>query len=208
MVSSLAQLAFSDSSGIGLSGIGYALFGFIYVKRSLSDAYRNFLDKKTINLFLFWLVLCIVLTSTGAWAVGNAAHIGGLLWGVIIAYTSKYNKYMQLLSGSVYIALLIILIFYSPLSTSYLSYKAYDLHQHQKVNEAMEVYKEILKRKPGSEFAKENLKQLELHLLQEEAFKLHTNQKYIEARQLYIKILSIDNENEWAKEGLSRLSSE
>src|SRR5215218_3895114 len=32
LVSSLAQLAFSDTTGIGLSGIGYALFGFLYVK--------------------------------------------------------------------------------------------------------------------------------------------------------------------------------
>lgn len=208
LVSSLVQLAFSDTTGIGLSGVGYALFGFIYVKSKTAEAYKNYLDKRTINLFLFWLVLCVILTKTGAWTVGNAAHIGGLFWGVLIAYISKYDKYVQLSAGIIYIALLTILIMRGPFSTAYLSHQAYELHKNEKVDEAIEVYKKILRRDPGSEFAKENLKQLELHQLEVKALELHTKQKYSEARQLYNQILSIDKDNQWAKENLSRLPSE
>lgn len=208
LVSSLAQLAFSDTTGIGLSGVGYALFGFLYVKSKTTEEYNNYLDKRTINLFLFWLVLCVVLTKTGVWTVGNAAHIGGLMWGVLIAYISKYDKLVQWSAGIIYIALLTIWIMRSPFSTSYLSHQAYELHKNQKVDEAIEVYQKILRRDRDSEFAKENLKQLELHQLEVKALELHTKQKYSEARQLYNQILSIDKDNQWAKENLSRLPSE
>jgi len=208
LVSSIAQLVFSDSTGIGISGIGYALFGFLYVKSKTAEEYKNYLEKKTVNLFLFWLVLCVLLTKTGIWMVGNAAHIGGLLWGGLLAYLSRYARYIQWSAGFSYIALLVLLVFYSPFSTAYLSYQAYELHNNQKLDEAMEVYKKILKRDPNSEFAKENVKQLELGQLEKKAFDLHTKQKYNEARELYNQILSIDKENQWAKENLSILPNE
>jgi membrane associated rhomboid family serine protease len=208
LVSSLSQLAFSDSTGIGLSGIVYAFFGFLYVKSKTAEEYKNYFDKKTTNLFFLWLVLCVILTKTGAWRVGNAAHIGGLLWGVLISYSSKYAKYVRWVTGSFYIGFLGILLFFSPFSTSYLSYRAYQLHKNQKVNEAIEVYKKILTRDPGNEFAKANLRQLKVHQLEEKAVDLHTKQKYSEARQIYMQILSIDRDNEWAKENLRRLPSE
>lgn len=208
LVSSLAQLAFSDSTGMGLSGIGYALFGYLFVKSKTAEKYKNYLDKNTVNLFLLWLVLCVVLTRTGVWSVGNAAHIGGLLWGGLLAYLSKHEKYIQWMAGFSYIVILIILIIYSPFSTAYLSYQVYELHQNQKADEAIEVYKKILERDPDNEFAKVNLKQLELHQLEQKAFELHTKQKYSEARKLYKQILTIDKDNQWAKENLNKLSSE
>ncbi|HYH13628.1 MAG TPA: rhomboid family intramembrane serine protease [Flavisolibacter sp.] len=208
LVSSLAQLAFSDGTGIGLSGIGYALFGFLYVKSRTVEEYRNYLDKKTINLFFFWLMLCVVLTKTGVWTIGNAAHIGGLFWGALIAYISKYDKYVRYSTGFIYLGVLTILILRGPFSTSYLSYQAYELHKNEKVEEAIVAYKKILRVDPDSEFARENLKQLELHQLAEKALDLHTKQKYSEARELYMQILNIDKENAWAKENLSRLPNQ
>jgi GlpG protein len=182
LVSSLAQLAFSDTTGIGLSGIGYALFGFLLFKSKTTEQYKNYLKKSTINLFLFWLVLCAFLIKTGAWTVGNAAHTGGLLWGALVAYTSKFDKYMRWAARFIYATALVILIFYSPFSISYLSYQAYKLHKEQKTDAAIEAYKKILKRDPNSEFAKENLKQLEVQQLEEKALELHINQRYKEAR--------------------------
>jgi membrane associated rhomboid family serine protease len=202
LVSSLAQLAFSETTGIGLSGIGYALFGYLYVQSKTTIEYKNYLEKSTIKLFIFWLVLCVVLTMTGAWAVGNAAHIGGLLWGVMLAFLCRYTRYVQWVAGFSFVILLVILIFYNPFSTSYLSFQAYDLHKKQRVNEAIEVYKKILKRDPENQFAKVNLKQLDLQQLQEKALDLHKKQKYGEARKLYNQILSLDKDNQWAKENL------
>jgi len=207
-VSSVAQLAFSDSTGIGLSGIGYSLFGFILVKSKTTEEYKNYLDQKTINLFLFWLVLCVVLTKTKVWTVGNAAHIGGLIWGMTLAYILKFQKIIQWTISIVFLIFLTSMIFWSPFSTSYLSFRAYELHKDQKVDEAMVVYKKILDRDNNNEFAIENLKQLEIHKLSEKALRLHTDQKFNEARQIYNEILRIDSNYEWAKENLKLLPND
>jgi tetratricopeptide (TPR) repeat protein len=157
---------------------------------------------------MFWLMLCIVLTQTKAWTVGNAAHIGGLLWGITIAYISRFQIAKQATISIAVLAFLTSMIFWTPFSTSYLSHQAYELHKDQKVDEAIVVYKKILDRDSNSVFAKENLKQLEIHKLSEKAVKLHSDQKYNEARQLYNEILLIDKDYEWAKENLKLLPNE
>lgn len=205
LVSSATQIAFSDTTGIGLSGIGYSLFGFIFVKSKMTEEYKNYLDKRTINLFIFWLLLCIVLTQTNVWAVGNAAHIGGLLWGAMLAYVSTYSKSIQWSVGVLVISFMVSLMFWSPFSISYLSHKAYELHLNQNIDEAALVYKEILERDPNNEFAKENLSELEVHKLCNKAFKLHEDQKFEEARRVYNEILAIDHNNEWAKDNIKLL---
>lgn len=208
LVSSTAQLSFSDNTGIGLSGICYAFFGYIYLKSKTTEAYKNYLDKKTINLFMFWLVLCIVLTQTKAWTVGNAAHIGGLFWGMTLAFISRLHQKVQVIISLSLLVFLTSMIFWTPFSISYLSHEAYNLHKDQKVDEAILVYKKILTRDAKNEFALENLKQLEIHKLSEKAIKLHTDQKYKEARQVYNEILLIDKNNEWAMENIKRLPNE
>jgi membrane associated rhomboid family serine protease len=208
LVSSLSQLSFSDSTGIGLSGIGYSFFGFIYIKSKTTDDYKNYLDKKTVNLFVFWLVLCLVLTQYKVWSVGNAAHIGGLLWGMTLAFISRFQMAIQVSISLILLMFLATMIFWTPYSTSYLSHKAYNLHKDQKVDEAILVYKQILERDAKNEFAKENLKQLEIYQLSEKAIKLQVDQKYKEARQVYNDILLIDKDYEWAKENLKQLPNE
>lgn len=207
-VSSLSEISFGNTSGIGLSGIGYCLFGFIIVKSKTTETYKNFLDKRTIRSFIFWLFLCIILTQNKAWKVGNAAHISGFLWGMSLAYLSKFDNYRQWGVGILLVAVLISSIFFSPFSTSWLSHQAFELHKNLKVEEAMSIYKKILQREPDNEFAKINLKQLEIHQLQERALKFHTSQKYKEARQVYNELLSIDPNEQWAIENLKILPNE
>lgn len=52
LVSSAGEIAFSDSTGIGLSGIGYSLFGFIFIKSKITEQYKNYLDKRTTTIFI------------------------------------------------------------------------------------------------------------------------------------------------------------
>ena len=205
LVSSSAQLAFSDSTGIGFSGIGYSLFGFILIKDKTSENYKNYLDKKTINLFLFWLALCVILTKTKAWSIGNAAHIAGFLWGVTLAYITKFDKAKQSIIGLSFLAITISSIFWSPFSTAWLSFQASEFHVNQKYDEAIELYKKILSRNSDNEFAKTNLQQLEIYKLQEKATAFHKEHKYKEAFEIYNQILKIDKENKWAKESLETL---
>jgi GlpG protein len=205
LVSSLSELSFGDTTGIGLSGIGYALFGFTFIKSKTSENYKDYLDKRTIMLFIFWLVLCVVLTQVEAANIGNAAHVGGFLWGMTLAYISKFENYKQAFIGIGLLFLLASSIFWNPFSTSWLSYQAYEFHKDQKIEEAIAIYKKILNRDSNNEFAKSNLRQLEIHKLQEKALELYYNQKYKEVRQICNQILSIDPNDQWAKDYLKLL---
>ncbi|AYQ32048.1 rhomboid family intramembrane serine protease [Runella sp. SP2] len=208
LVSSLSEVSFTSTTAIGLSGIGYSLFGFILVKSKTTKQYKDYLDKKITGLFIFWLLLCLILTYVKAWNVGNAAHIGGFLWGMTLAYISKYDNYKQSAVGVLLLSILISSIFWNPFSTLWLSYQAFDLHQNQKVEEAIIIYKKILSRDQSNEFAKTNLRQLEVYKLQEKAVKLYKNQKYNEVKKVYNQILIIDKDNQWAKNNLKSLSTE
>ena len=84
VISSGAQLATSDQTGIGFSGVVYAMFGYTLAARHVEPLYRHIMSKGTIRWLLGWLVLCIVLTAADVWNVGNAAHIAGFLFGYFI----------------------------------------------------------------------------------------------------------------------------
>jgi GlpG protein len=65
----------------GMSGVVYALFGYIWMK-SLYEAEQGlFMHPNTVNVMLLWLVLCM----TGlVGPIANAAHFVGLMVGVAL----------------------------------------------------------------------------------------------------------------------------
>ena len=83
-VSSSAQLAVSDDTGIGMSGVLYAFFGFMWLTRDRYPGFRSVVDDNARNLFLFWAVGCLVVTHLGYWNVGNTAHFSGLGFGILL----------------------------------------------------------------------------------------------------------------------------
>jgi membrane associated rhomboid family serine protease len=84
-VSSASQLAVSGDTGIGASGVVYALFGLMWRSKDEVPHFSEVLGKNTAPVFLVWLVACLVATMAGTVQVGNAAHITGLLFGVLVA---------------------------------------------------------------------------------------------------------------------------
>lgn len=205
LISSITELAFSETTGIGLSGIGYAFFGFLLVKRNTEGAYANFIDKRIVFLFIIWLLLCYVLTLANIYQVGNAAHIGGFLWGLLIAKISKYKKRSQLAISTAVLAVFSITIFWNPWSIEWLSNKAYNLHKEQKLDEAKVLYRKILVRDKDNELAKVNLKIIIVDSLSKAAYSAHNNEDYHEALRLYKEILEMDPDNKWAKENMDML---
>lgn len=78
------QLLITNATGIGLSGVVYALFGYTLARRGSRPTFQAFLRRGTIVWLLGWLVFCIVMTLTNVWSVGNAAHIAGLAAGSLV----------------------------------------------------------------------------------------------------------------------------
>jgi len=83
--SSAAEFALFQG-GIGLSGVGYGLFGLLWVLSWHDQRFRGGVDAQTINLFVVWFFLCIFLTYTGVWRVGNVAHGMGALLGALLGF--------------------------------------------------------------------------------------------------------------------------
>ncbi len=64
----------------GMSGVVYALFGYIWMKSLHEPEQGMIIHPNTVTIMLFWLVLCM----TG-WVgpIANAAHVAGLVVGVV-----------------------------------------------------------------------------------------------------------------------------
>lgn len=202
LISSLAELGFSGESGIGLSGIVYAFFGFILIKSKASNSYDGFLNSSTIRLFVMWMLFCIVLSYLKIFPIANAAHVGGFIWGLALAYFSEFKKLPQWVMGSLLFLTIASSVFWSPTSTAWLSYRAYELHFEDRFQEAKLLYEKILSRDPDNELVLANLEILEIEVLMEEAYQFHIDYEYEEARKAYEEILRLDENNEWAKESI------
>jgi GlpG protein len=89
LLSNLAQYFWDGPNFGGLSGVMYALFGYLWMKGRLDPASGLALRQETVWLMIAWLFLCM----TG-WLgpVANMAHVAGLIIGVIAGATPSLWK--------------------------------------------------------------------------------------------------------------------
>lgn len=85
VVPSLAEFTFL-SGGIGLSGVGYGLWGLIWVMEQRDVRFVDAVDRPTSQMFIGWFFLCILLTATGIMRVANIEHGVGALTGALLGY--------------------------------------------------------------------------------------------------------------------------
>ena len=130
VVSSGMELAFAATTGIGLSGVVYAIFGFLWWRRREFPEWATFLNAQTVRLFFVWLVFCFVLTVIKVWTVANAAHLAGLLFGISTAGGSGLNPKRALLrvAATGLLAASLVPLFWSPWSARRVAYEAYVRH--------------------------------------------------------------------------------
>lgn len=87
-VSNIAQYCWAaDTLFGGMSGVVYALVGFIIVSHRLAPNKLTAVPAPVLGFMLFWLVLCMtgVIDYFIGGGVANAAHVGGLLAGAAYA---------------------------------------------------------------------------------------------------------------------------
>ena len=68
---------------VGFSGVGYGLFGVLWIGRRWRPELRQVCDDTTVRLFVFWFFLCIILTRFEVMPAANIAHGAGCLFGVL-----------------------------------------------------------------------------------------------------------------------------
>jgi membrane associated rhomboid family serine protease len=94
--------------GVGLSGVGYGLFGFLWVLSRWNTRFADVIDRQTIQLFIGWFFFCIVLTVFDVYPVANVAHAMGAMLGVMIGFTVTGRSGKRLVWGGATVLLLAI----------------------------------------------------------------------------------------------------
>lgn len=101
LVANGSEYAILDG-GIGLSGVGYGLFGLIWVLSYRRSEFSGAIDRNTVVLFVIWFFACIVTTLTGILPVANIAHGMGAAIGALLGYAlTVHGVRRQLSSGAI-----------------------------------------------------------------------------------------------------------
>jgi GlpG protein len=158
VISSTAELAVSDSTGIGASGVVYAIFGFMWIGRRRFPAFKTVLSLQTIKLFVIWLVGCVVATILNIWNVGNAAHFAGLVFGASAAscLVVGYRPRFMFVGLTGLVALCLLPLFWCPWSGTWLGLRAYDAHKAGNYRLAIDYYDQVIRKDPKSAWAYAN----------------------------------------------------
>jgi membrane associated rhomboid family serine protease len=145
VVSSGAELA-TGRSGIGLSGVGYALFGFAWIARSRVAELARVLSNQMVWFWLGWGVFCLVMTQLGQMNVANAAHLGGLVFGVIVGRMYVSEDYRALFGVGLVVLIMasIVPVFWNPRSGDWQSVQALKAIRRNDLDGAEKAYKRSL----------------------------------------------------------------
>jgi membrane associated rhomboid family serine protease len=88
VVSGAAEYALLGG-GVGLSGVGYGLFGMLWILNLRDARFADAIDKSTILLFVGWFFLCVLLTAQGVMPVANVAHAAGAGMGGVLGFLAS-----------------------------------------------------------------------------------------------------------------------
>lgn len=83
VVSNYVQYLLAGPSFGGMSGVVYALLGYIWLRGKQDLTSGLYVHSQTMSMMIFWFVLCL-LGIMGA--VANGAHAGGLVVGLLWGY--------------------------------------------------------------------------------------------------------------------------
>jgi rhomboid protease GluP len=103
---SFVELGVSETTGLGASGMGYALFGYAWIARRRSVELARVMPPSTVRLFLIWLVLCMLATELRVLNVANGGHTGGLIVGVCAGWlaTERWGRALGLATAAAALA--------------------------------------------------------------------------------------------------------
>ncbi len=157
-VSSAFQMAISDTTGIGASGVVYSIFGFMWLTRDKYSLFADVLSPKVILIFVVWLFVCLGTTIAKVWEVGNTAHFSGLIFGACVAtaFVLRWHRSIAITAAGLMLASSVAFCFWCPWSITWLSTRAYSAHAAGRYLDAIEQYTLIIQRAPQNAWAFQN----------------------------------------------------
>lgn len=86
VVGSTCEMLISGSTGIGMSGVVYAMFGLMWAGRGGVPAWGAVATPENLRLFVLWGLFCVGATWLNLLHIANGAHGGGFLFGLCIGF--------------------------------------------------------------------------------------------------------------------------
>jgi GlpG protein len=158
VIGSTAQLAVSDTTGIGASGVVYAIFGFMWRTRLVYPSFQRIMHRNTIQIFFIWLVACFFLTSSGLMNIANAAHVAGLIFGAVVAecFVVRQRRMPFMVAAVVLAGVALIPLWWAPWSITWQGVRASEDMTAGRVDKALERLDYMIKRDPENAWAHHN----------------------------------------------------
>ena len=85
-VGSATELLVSGQTGIGMSGVVYAMFGLMWAGRGSNTEWRSIATRENLRVFILWGLFCVAATYLHFLSIANGAHGGGFLFGLCIGF--------------------------------------------------------------------------------------------------------------------------
>ena len=85
-VGSATEMLVSGTTGIGMSGVVYAMFGLLWAGRGYDASWRAVATRGNLQYLIGWGLFCVVGTYFHFLNIANGAHAGGFLFGLCIGY--------------------------------------------------------------------------------------------------------------------------
>jgi GlpG protein len=140
--------------GVGLSGVGYGLFGALWVLGRTDKRFYGAVDGQTTALFVAWFFLCCFLTYTGLWPVGNVAHLAGAVLGALAGLVLGSQGVRRRIAATLLLQLVILVVIGASIGRQYinlsskagdeLAFRAYQEQNQGHDESAVRLYREAL----------------------------------------------------------------
>jgi GlpG protein len=85
--------------GVGLSGVVYAMAGFLWAQRDRHPTAAALMSPQRAQILMLWFLACVVLTLLGVWRVGNWAHGAGAAWGWMLGAAYGHRRRRPLVAA-------------------------------------------------------------------------------------------------------------
>lgn len=131
-------------AGTGFSGVGYGLFGLLWVGRRWRPEFHDACNDDTVRLLIFWFFFCIVLTHLEIMPVANVAHGAGWAFGSLygMALFSRRRRRVWLAAAVVASLLVLATVIAAP---------GHPLYERHRINEQRRAIWRQIQRNPPVE---------------------------------------------------------
>jgi rhomboid protease GluP len=157
-VTSAMQLTVSSETGIGYSGVGYAIFGLMWQSRASFPEFERVLTPRICGLFIAWMFGCLFMTWAADVRIGNTAHFSGLAFGCLSAPLLARTPRRRLGMAGVVLSVVVsvVTLCWSPWNPYWLTMQGYHAHLDGDYARAVEFYDAALARNPQMPGMREN----------------------------------------------------